>query len=171
MDFPPEHWRGIHATNVLEWLNRELARRCDVVGIFPNGAAVLRLLGTLLEEQQDEWLVQRRYFSQVSVAKLKGGDAAGSDLVSALATTAVYPMEPEGKPLLHHCDMCTRCGAVRKWRASASTEAPAMSMNSACAGRRPCRPEPVFIGRCSSCAPSFNASILHLLAGLADCTS
>lgn len=63
MDFPPEHWRGIHSTNVLERLNRELARRCDVVGIFPNVAAVLRLLGALLEEQQDEWLVQRRYFT------------------------------------------------------------------------------------------------------------
>ncbi|PZN00837.1 MULTISPECIES: IS256 family transposase [Thermaerobacter] len=88
MDFPPEHWRGIHSTNVLERLNRELARRCDVVGIFPNVAAVLRLLGALLEEQQDEWLVQRRYFSQASMAKLKGGDALGSDSVSALAVAA-----------------------------------------------------------------------------------
>ena len=63
MSFPTEHWRRIHSTNVLERLNRELARRCDVVGIFPNVAAALRLLGALLEEQQDEWLVSRRSFS------------------------------------------------------------------------------------------------------------
>ena len=70
MAFPAEHWRRIHSTNVLERLNRELARRCDVVGIFPNVAAALRLLGALLEEQQDEWLVSRRYFSLESMAKI-----------------------------------------------------------------------------------------------------
>ncbi len=74
MAFPPELERQIHSTNVLERLNRELSRRCDVVGIFPNVAAVLRLLGALLEEQQDEWVVQRRYFSQASMAKLKEGE-------------------------------------------------------------------------------------------------
>ncbi|EKP95148.1 IS256-like element ISTsu1 family transposase [Thermaerobacter subterraneus] len=70
MAFPAEHWRRIHSTNVLERLNRELARRCNVVGICPNVAAVLRLLGALLEEQQDEWLVSRRYFSLESMAKI-----------------------------------------------------------------------------------------------------
>ncbi|QBS38371.1 IS256 family transposase [Thermaerobacter sp. FW80] len=70
MAFPTEHWRRIHSTNVLERLNRELARRCDVVGIFPNMAAAIRLLGALLEEQQDEWLVSRRYFSLESMAKI-----------------------------------------------------------------------------------------------------
>lgn len=87
MDFPSEHWRGIHSTNIVERLNRELARRCDVVGIFPNPAAVLRLLGALLEEQQDEWLVQRRYFSQESMAKLLAGGGQGRDPGGTLAST------------------------------------------------------------------------------------
>ncbi len=71
MHFPPEHWRQIHATNPLERLNRELARRFDVVGIFPNPQAVLRLLGAVLEELHEDWMVSRRYFSQQSIRKLQ----------------------------------------------------------------------------------------------------
>ncbi|MBX6378825.1 MAG: IS256 family transposase, partial [Clostridia bacterium] len=69
--FPQEHGRRIASTNMLERVNRELARRCDVVGIFPSVASALRLLGALLEEQHEEWRVERRYFSLESMAKLR----------------------------------------------------------------------------------------------------
>ena len=73
--FPQQHWRQIWSTNPLERVNREIKRRTDVVGTFPNPAALLRLAGHVLIEQHDEWDgAGRRYFSEHSMKLLNTHD-------------------------------------------------------------------------------------------------
>jgi transposase-like protein len=61
--FPDDHWPRLRSTNPLERVNREIGRRTDVVGIFPNDRALLRLAASVVIEQNDEWLVGKRYLS------------------------------------------------------------------------------------------------------------
>ena len=71
MTFPRAHWTKLHSTNPIERLNGEIKRRTEVVGIFPNDDAIVRLVGALLLEQNDEWAVQRsRYMTLETIATM-----------------------------------------------------------------------------------------------------
>jgi putative transposase len=70
MEFPTEHWRQISSTNPLERLNKEINRRTRVVGIFPCEKSLIRLIGAVLAEQNDEWAVSRKYMSRHSLARI-----------------------------------------------------------------------------------------------------
>ena len=70
MAFPKEHWSQLHSTNPIERLNREVKRRTNVVAIFPNEDAIVRLVGALMLEQNDEWAVCRRYMSLETLAAM-----------------------------------------------------------------------------------------------------
>ena len=70
MAFPRDHWTKIASTNPLERVNKEIKRRTDVVGIFPNRASALRLTGCVLLERHDEWAVGRRYIGAESMTRI-----------------------------------------------------------------------------------------------------
>jgi transposase-like protein len=71
--FPADHWRKLRSTNPLERFNKEIGRRTDVVGIFPDDASLVRLAGMLCIEQNDEWLVGRGYLSAESISLVLAG--------------------------------------------------------------------------------------------------
>ena len=111
LDFPAEHRTKLRSTNPLERVNREIGRRSDVVGIYPNDAALIRLAGSLLVEQNDEWLVAKRYLSHESIAALYTPRALSERLPDDIikmkehevaALTRPEPPRPTRRSDLHH---------------------------------------------------------------------
>lgn len=88
-DFPVNHWKKVWSTNPLERVNKEIKRRTDVVGVFPNPAALLRLAGSVLVETHDEWQVSdRRYLSESSMTLLDKTDNQPKEVATPALLTA-----------------------------------------------------------------------------------
>ena len=94
LDFPEPHRSKLHSTNPLERLNKEVKRRADVVGIFPNEAAIVRPIGAVLLEQNDEWQLQHRFLQVEAMAEL---------IAPASATAPGRPHARPSQPQAIHC--------------------------------------------------------------------
>ncbi len=87
--FPKEVWRQIWSNNPNERLNREIRRRTDVVGIFPNRESIIRLVGAVLAEQYDAWAEQRRYIGLDALTRCRTALIEPTEPVKEMSTTLV----------------------------------------------------------------------------------
>jgi len=91
MTFPVMHRVKLHSTNTLERLNKEVKRRADVIGIFPNEASIIRLVGAVLMDQNDEWSLQHRYLSVEPLLELSASDDDQNRLVPPASAPILTP--------------------------------------------------------------------------------
>ena len=101
--FPKEHWRRIHSTNLLERVNKEVKRRTKVVGVFPDRPSVIRLVGSILNEIDDDWRAsQRQYFSKESMHQVTDPDLAYENQPSIFLVELTTNINTEALTNLHH---------------------------------------------------------------------
>src|SRR5215211_9437701 len=108
LGFPVQHRAKLHSTNPLERLNKEVKRRADVVGIFPSEQSILRLIGAVLLEANDEWQLQHRYMQVEAMAELMPpvieGETEPLSLLPRFHPRLPGPWPPKPAPKFHHLD-------------------------------------------------------------------